>query len=124
MEPECFDAEGTATTLQTRLFSEEQRAGGVSEEKIAAAIEAGYKSGKFLAPRKPGIVYMLSEHNHVLNPGNGQIIHFAPHLMFYAPYATDKDIGSPAFSLSMPFLVHPGRPDTLIIVVPQEAKND
>jgi hypothetical protein len=120
MEPECYDAEGSATTLQTRLYAEEQRAKGTSEDKIAADIEAGYRSGKFLAPRKPGLVYMMSEQNHVLNPATNQIIHFGPHLMFYAPYATDKDIGSPPSEKGMPFLVHAGRPDALIIVVPRQ----
>ncbi|MBZ5720487.1 MAG: hypothetical protein LAO03_08900 [Acidobacteriia bacterium] len=120
MEPECFDAEGTATTLLTRFYAEEQRARGVSEQQIAADIEAGYKSGKFQPPRKPGIVYMMSEQNHVLNPQTNQIIHFGPHLMFYAPYATDKDIGNPPSERGMPFLVHAGRPDALIIVVPRQ----
>jgi hypothetical protein len=122
MEPECYDAEGSATTLLTRFYTEEQRAKGKSESAIQADVEAGYKSGKFKAPRKFGIVYMMSEHNHVLNPETNQIIHFYPHLMFYAPYATDKDIGSPSFSLALPFLVHPGQPDALIIVVPRDQK--
>src|SRR5260370_34294482 len=59
-EPTCFDAEGSATTLPTRILAEELRAEGKTEEEINAAIDAGYKSGKFLAPRKPGIVYMMS----------------------------------------------------------------
>jgi len=120
MEPECYDAEGSATTLLTRLYTEEQRAQGKGEEQIANEIEAGYKSGKFKAPRKPGIIYMMSEHNHVLNPQNQQIIHFGPHLMFYAPYAKDEDLGSPPSSRSMPFLVNPGKPDAVIIVVPRQ----
>jgi len=120
MEPECYDAEGSATTLFTRLYTEEQRAQGKGEEQIAKEVEAGYKSGKFKAPRKPGIVYMMSEHNHVLNPETNQIIHFGPHLMFYAPYAKDEDLGSPPQSRSMPFLVNAGKPDAVIIVVPRQ----
>src|SRR5262245_53458158 len=41
MEPECFDAEGSQTTLLTRLRTEELRAQGKSEDAIAADIEAG-----------------------------------------------------------------------------------
>jgi len=124
MEPECYDAEGSATTLLTRFYTEEQRAKGTGEDQIKAGIEQGYKSGKFRAPRKIGIVYMMSEHNHVLRPDTHEIIHFAPHLMFYAPYVTDADIGSPPSARNMPFVVHPGQPDALIIVVPrgQESK--
>src|SRR5271169_2050489 len=47
LEPTCFDAEGSASTLPTRLFAEEQRAKGKSEEEIKAAIENGYKTGKY-----------------------------------------------------------------------------
>jgi hypothetical protein len=122
MEPECYDAEGSATTLLTRFYTEEQRAKGASEEQIKAGIAQGYKSGRFKAPRKFGIVYMMSQHNHVLRPDTNEIIHFAPHLMFYAPYITEEDIGSPPSSRDMPFVVHPGQPDALIIVVPREQK--
>jgi hypothetical protein len=56
LEPTCFDAEGSATTLMTRLFVEEQRAKGKSEEQIKTDLDEGYKKGKFKAPGKPGIV--------------------------------------------------------------------
>src|SRR5215472_4431254 len=68
MEPECYDLEGTKTTLQARIFVEQQRAKGVSDEKIEESVKQGYKSGKFRPPSKPGIVYMLSDYNYVLNP--------------------------------------------------------
>jgi hypothetical protein len=126
-EPECFDAEGSATTLLARMRVEELRAQGIPEEQINAEIEQGYKAGIYKAPRKPGIVYMLSRENWVLaDPATRTIIHFGPHLMFYDPYATDKDIGNtgePGAPPGVPFVVHPGRPDALIIVVPKLAEN-
>jgi hypothetical protein len=122
-EPQCFDAEGSATTLLARLRVEELRAQGVPEDKIAAEIEDGYKTGKYKAPRKTGIVYMLSRENWVLaDAATRQIVHFGPHLMFYAPYVTDRDVGNnkgPDAAPGIPFVVHPGRPDALIIVVPK-----
>lgn|ERR1700675_188433 len=118
LEPTCFDAEGSASTLPTRLFAEEQRVKGNSEEQINAAIEEGYKTGKFHAPRKPGIVYMMSGSVYLYISENNQIVHVPPHLMFYAPYATDKDIGSPPPSPDMPHLIRGGKPDAYIIVVP------
>jgi len=39
-------------------------------------------------------------------------------LMFYAPYMTAQDLGYEK-EASLPYLVHPGAPDTLMIVVPQ-----
>jgi hypothetical protein len=116
-EPSCFDAEGSATTFPTRLLAEELRAKGKTEEQINAEIEAGYKSGKFRAPQKPGIVYMMSDSAYILIPGN-KLAHVPPHLMFYAPYATDKDLGSPPLAANMPHLIRAGQPDAYIIVVP------
>lgn len=118
MEPTCFDAEGSATTLLSRFYVEEQRAQGKSEEQIQSAVDEGYKSGKFLAPRKPGIVYMMSDNGYLKVPGASDLIHIPPHLMFYAPYATEKDIGSPPPAANMPHLIRPGQPDTYIIVIP------
>jgi len=117
-EPTCFDAEGTATTLPSRLFVEEERGRGKSEEQIQAEINEGYKTGKFKAPSKPGIVYMMSDKVFLLVPTTKQMVHIPPHLMFYAPYATDKDIGSPPPGANMPHLIRSGQPDAYIIVVP------
>lgn len=119
MEPECYDAEGSATTLKTRLRTEELRAHGKSDDEIRRDIEQGYKDGRFKAPGKPGIVYMLSSKNRVFDPGSKQIISFPGHLMFYAPYMTSKDLGYKS-QASLPYLVHPGQPDALMIVVPAQ----
>jgi hypothetical protein len=116
LEPTCFDAEGSDSTLATRLFVEDQRASGKSEEEINAAIQGGYQAGKFHAPRKPGIVYMLSTSGYLYVAQSNQLVHLPPHLMFYAPYATDKEIGSPPASPDMPRVLRPGQPDAYIIV--------
>jgi hypothetical protein len=121
LEPTCFDAEGSATTLSTRIFAEDCRAKGQPEDQINAEIEAGYKSGKFLAPRKSGIVYMMSDSGVLYIAEKNQLVHIPPHLMFYAPYATDKDIGSPPPAANMPHLIRASRPDAYIIVVPGPA---
>jgi hypothetical protein len=118
VEPECFDGEGTKSIFQTRLRTEELRAMGKSEKEIEADIEQGYRTGRFHAPAKPGIVYMLSDQNRVFDPETNRIISFPGHLMFYAPYATAKDLGYNS-EASLPYLVHPGKPDALMIVIPQ-----
>jgi len=115
-EPTCFDAEGSATTLPTRLFVEDERARGKSEDEIKSAVDAAYKSGKFKAPGKPGIVYMLSDSTMLL--AGDKLVHAPPHLMFYAPYATLADLGSPPPTLNMPHLIREGQPDAYIIVFP------
>ena len=121
LEPTCFDAEGSSTTLPTRLYVEEQRAKGKSEEQIKAEIDEGYRKGKYKPPSKPGIVYMMSDRGYLLVPGTNKLVHIPPHLMFYAPYATEKDIGSPPSAANMPHLIRPGQPDAYIIVIPGPA---
>jgi hypothetical protein len=116
-EPTCFDAEGMATTLPTRLFVEEERAKGKGEDEINTALAERYKSGRFKAPGKPGIVYMLSDSIYLLV--NDKMLHAPPHLMFYAPYATDKDLGNPPAGVNMPHLIRAGQPDAYIIVLPR-----
>ena len=41
---------------------------------------------------------------------------------FYAPYATDKDLGSPPAAAAMPHVIRPGQPDAYIVVVPGAAR--
>jgi hypothetical protein len=117
LEPSCYDAEGSATTLQARVHLEELRAAKISEEEIERRINDRYKTGIFKAPRKPGLVYMLSPHNKVYNDRTHKIIHAPPHLMFYAPYATQKDFGE-FVGPHVPYVVLEGRPDAYLIVVP------
>jgi hypothetical protein len=116
LEPECFDGEGTAAVVPVRLFVEQQRAAGTPEARIESLVEQGYKEGRFTAPRKPGLVYMLSDHNYVFDPERKAVIHVPGHLMFYAPYATQKDVGS---GPGAPYIVAPGTPHALMIVVPE-----
>jgi len=115
-EPTCFDAEGSVTTLPTRLFVEEERVKGKTEDQIKTELEDGYKSGRFKAPSKPGIVYMMSDKVFLFI--NNKLVHGPAHLMFYAPYATEKDIGSPPGGRNMPHLIRAGQPDAYIIVIP------
>jgi hypothetical protein len=116
LEPTCFDAEGSATTFLTRLFVEDQRAKGKSEVAINAALVEDYRTGRFKAPGKPGIVYMMSDQGFLLAP-SGHLVAIPPHLMFYAPYASDKDIGSPPAAANMPRVIRPGQPDAYIVVM-------
>jgi hypothetical protein len=116
LEPECYDAEGSRTTLKVDLYLEERRAQGIAEEQIKAEIERGYTSGKFKAPSKPGIVYMLSPYNRVFDPDQSKVIAFPGHLMFYAPYATAETVGK---GEGAPYIVSPGKPNALLIVVPK-----
>jgi hypothetical protein len=119
MEPSCFDAEGSAAIVPSRLWVEEQRAKGRSEADINAEVDQRFKSGTYHAPHKGGIVYMMAEHVYVVGPSRDRFYDAGPHLMFYAPYATDTDIGSPHSAADMPVVLRPGRPDAYIAVHPR-----
>src|SRR5579863_249723 len=92
VEPGCFDAEGSRTILMVHLREEELRANGKSEAEVKADIAKGNKEGRFKDPSKPGLLYMMSSENRMPS-GNGTTASFPPHLMFYAPNMTLKDIG-------------------------------
>jgi hypothetical protein len=115
LEPLCFDAEGTRAILPVYLLRGRLRAEGVSDEEIAARIDAGFDEGEFGPPRKTGIAYMLSEHNKVFN--GSEVISYPPHIMVYAPYATNADIGADMSDPFMPWVLEEGSPHAYIIVV-------
>jgi hypothetical protein len=122
IEPQCFDAEGSRTLLPVYLHGEELRTNGKSEAEIKADAASGYKEGRYQYPSKPGFLYMMSSQNRLSAiPEHGTGI-FPPHLMFYAPNMTTKDIGfdPPQLEkLEYMGMTHPGAGDNLIVVIPQ-----
>jgi hypothetical protein len=115
-EPECFDAEGTATSLLPVLYRAELRAQGKREDEADRLVAEGYLAGRFRAPRRPGVVYMLSTENRVvIDPATGRMGNSPPHVMFYAPYLTNADVG--AGKGSPVFVIEEGTPGALMIVL-------
>jgi hypothetical protein len=124
IEPQCFDAEGSRTLLLVYMHGEELRTNGKSEAEIKADIANGYKEGWYQYPSKPGFLYMMSSWNRLRAiPEHGTGI-FPPHLMFYAPNMTTKDIGFDAQpNLDYLGMTHPGAGDNLIVVIPAASKS-
>jgi hypothetical protein len=124
IEPQCFDAEGSRTLLPVYLHGEELRTSGKSEAEIKADVASGYKEGRYEYPSKPGFLYMMSSQNRLsAMPEHGTGI-FPPHLMFYAPNMTTKDIGFDAQpKLDYLGMTHPGAGDNLIVVIPVASKS-
>ena len=98
--PMCYDVEGTRTVVPLVIDEAAMRARGESEESITKAAEEGFRTGKYKAPERPGISYMMSPVQELAGP-DGVVRSFVPHLMFYAPNLTDADVGGlrggPAF---------------------------
>jgi hypothetical protein len=112
-EPICWDREGSETILPVTLAKAEWRAAGLAESEITRRVLDGFATGRFRAPRRGGVSYMLSEHNWVFN--GQRVIHYRPHLMFYAPYVTNADIGATGTDPEAPWVLNEGTPHAYII---------
>jgi hypothetical protein len=75
--PLCMDAEGTRVVLPRVLKQAELRAQGKSLEEIKRVVADGYAKGVFQPPSRPGVNYMLSPENRLLNE-KGEIVPFPP----------------------------------------------
>jgi hypothetical protein len=112
-----MDDEGVKTFLPKYILVASLRARGKSEPEIRQAVKAAFSSGKLKAPRRPGIIYMLSPHNIVtIDAEKGIAVPFPGHLMFYAPNLTSADIGSDGTPASPVFVVDEKTPHALMIV--------
>jgi hypothetical protein len=92
-EPQCIDAEGSRTFLPRILKVAELRAQGMSGDEIRRVMADALAEGLFHPPTRPGVDYMLSTEN-VVPDDKGVVAPFPPHVMFYAPYMTNSDLGS------------------------------
>ena len=120
-EPQCMDAEGARALLPRILKVAELRAQGKPPEEIKRFVADAFAKGVFRPPSRLGVDYMLSTENVVpLDPEKGTVGHFPAHVMFYAPYLTNADLGSQ--NLAWPaFVAGSGTPNALIIVPVPEA---
>jgi hypothetical protein len=116
VEPQCMDAEGSRTFLHRMLKVAELRAQGVSPDDIKRTIADQLTKGVLQPPSRPGVDYMLSTQNAVPDD-KGVVAHFPPHVMFYAPYLTNADLGSDGQGAGGPlFVAGEGTPFALVIV--------
>ncbi len=118
LEPMCFDPEGTRTILPRVLDAARLREQGLSPEEVKRRIAEGFRSGKYRAPQRVGINYMLSTENRVFN--GEKVISYPPHVMIFAPYVTNEDIGADLSNPWMPWVLAEGSPHAYILVVVRE----
>jgi hypothetical protein len=120
-DPQCMDAEGTRTFLPRYLKVAELRAQGKSPEEIRRFVADAFAKGIFQAPTRPGVDYMLSKENLTPN-AQGGVVPFPAHIMFYAPYLTNADLGldgslgADGNPVGPAFVAGEGSPHALIIV--------
>lgn len=73
---------------------------------MRAEIARAFEQGRFIAPRRPGMAYMLSGDRNY-NPSSDRVSIFPPHVMVYAPNLTDENIGSTGDG-GLPFIAYQG----------------
>src|SRR6266478_3595554 len=124
-KPVCFDAEGAVTILPKIIRVGELLRQGKPMSEIDAEIAEGFRTGKYISPRRLGVAYMLSGDIRNFNPRTGKVESFPPHVMFYAPNLTNADLGITPEALakdpSLPFVAYQG-PHGFIIVVNNDAR--
>jgi hypothetical protein len=114
-EPLCMNAEATRTHLPPVLKVAELRAQGDTPEEIKRFLADAFAKGDFQPPSRPSLCYMLPTENFVLaDQGVGQP--FPPHVMFYAPYLTNADLGSDGNPAGPVLVARQGTRDATIII--------
>jgi hypothetical protein len=115
-KPTCYDAVGTKRILPVDVMVGGLLLKGVPQATIEAQVLAGYRSGLYHVADRLGVAYMLSDHNWDHDPSTGKTIVFPPHVMFYAPYLTNKDIGSKGdFAYGLPSIGYRGPLGVIIV---------
>jgi hypothetical protein len=92
--PVCWDQEGARSLLPMYLDGASFLLKGLSSAEIARKIAERFKEGRYRAPSRSGVAYMLSPVRYRIDE-KGQINRVSPnpHVMICAPYLTDADIG-------------------------------
>jgi hypothetical protein len=93
--PLCYDAVGTRTYLKVIMDAAALRAQGMSPAALKAEIEKRYRDRTYTAPEKAGVSYMVAPIMRTVGPPDLKVRTMSmPHVMFYAPYITNEDLGA------------------------------
>jgi len=112
--PISFDSAGSKAQMRVFFDAAEMQAKGTPPGELKKIINERYKSGYYKAPERAGVSYMLSPILRTyVNPEESDSVATAniPHVMYYAPYVSNEDIGGakPGLPPPMtPFVIMPG----------------
>ena len=115
--PICTDEDGTRTLLPVHFDNAKYREQGLQAGEIGKRIEEGFANGKYTAPKRTGIAYMVSPILKVPD-GKGGTITYVPHFMFYAPGLTNEELDTVRDTGGgwLPWILNSGGPRGVIIV--------
>ncbi len=121
LEPQCFDAEGSATVLPMELRRTELLRDGRATEEIDREIAVGLLEGKYRLPRRPAMSYMMSSEQVLYSDEGRKVGQWQPHLMIYYPHLTSADLGlGGAPSTRAALVVDEGQAVSNIMIVVKE----
>jgi hypothetical protein len=93
LEPHCFDAEGAVSIMPQELRRAELGHRDVPSAEIDREIADGLATGRFRAPRRPALTYMMSAGQLLYDDNGRRVGAWRPHLMVYYPYLTNAELG-------------------------------
>jgi len=125
--PYAYDAEGSQTTMLADFRRAALMEQGKDLKEAERILAEEYKAGKLMAPRRPGVAYILSPDCMKHDPNTGAKTRvFPPHVMFYAPYVKNADIGALPEHFNSDknvFVLNEGRADAYFIIVPKHGEH-
>ena len=94
--PISFDSAGAKAHMRVFFDIAEMQAKGTPPGELKKLIQERYKTGYYKAPERAGVSYMLSPVLRTYaNPDEGDSVQTTnnPHVMHYAPNASNEDVG-------------------------------
>lgn len=115
--PISFDAAGAKAHMQVLFDAAQAQAKGMPAAELKKLMQERFKTGYYKPPARAGLSYMLAPIMRTYDdPETSPQISTAshPHVMYFAPNISDKDIGSGKLGGVYPHLIMPG-PHGLIV---------
>jgi len=120
--PVSFDAAGVKAQMRVFFDAAEMQAKGTPPGELKKIIKERYRMQYYKAPERAGVSYMVSPILRTyVNPDESDDVRTAnlPHVMYYAPYVSNEDIGGKPPSIQFagyrmnvggfyPFVIMPG----------------
>jgi len=123
--PQCMDEAGVDSVLPAIIHRSLMSVGGATFAEIQADFRRRADAGEFKPAARPGISYMMSDYNYTYVGPAERVLKIAPHVMFYAPYVTNSEIGGSFESLvkniGTPFVFNEGIHGYMIVYTEHHA---
>ena len=109
--PVCFDKAGVKAQMRVIFDAAEMQAKGTPPGELKKIIQDRFNGGFYKAPERAGISYMLSPvlRGYISPEENDSVATLnIPHVMHYAPYVSNNDIGGGKPGGMDPFVIFHG----------------